>query len=133
MQVQELVEGKFEYHVLGGFLKASHFNPLPLSDLIYKIGITPISQVGNKEEMKHLAQFGTQVLNHYFYSWYYFMLAHLCAHIIQLKDTLPRSRTYPQRADCWAAKGHGHQRERVGSPVGADPLERMPLSCSFQP
>lgn len=38
MQVQELVAGKFEYHVLGGFLKASRFNPLPLSDLIYKIG-----------------------------------------------------------------------------------------------
>lgn len=116
-------------YLLGEFLKASHFNPLPLSDLIYKIGITPISQVGYKDEMKHLAQFGTQVLNLHFYSWYYFMLAHPS----QLNDKLPGSRTYPQRADCWAAKGHGHPRERVGSLVGADPLEWMPLSCSFQP
>ena len=59
MQVLKFVKHKFEFHLLGGFLKASHFNPLNLRNRIHKIGKIPISQVGYEEVIPHLAQPGT--------------------------------------------------------------------------
>lgn len=62
-----------------------------------------------------------------------FHFGHLCTYVTQFSDQLPTSRTYPRRADCWAVKGRARQREQAVSSARADPLEEMPLSCSFPP
>lgn len=66
-----------------------------------------------------------------FHSWYYFYLGPFLNIYHTIKWSL-KKRTYPQRADCWAVRGHAHQQGRAVSSVSAGPLEGRPPSCSFQ-